>query len=140
MTSIPNFYDVRDTALTSDDDVRGRVELLIEKATTRQVWLMFLDEQSRQLPMLMPTYVPVRPGEGDGPRLGEFFASLVDEIEATTVIVVFERRGREAITPGDARWLRTLRDACLHAEVSFRGPLLCHDKGVRWVPLDEYVG
>ncbi len=136
----PHFRDVRDVALIRDDDLLSRVESLLERAMRRQVWLMFLDEHGYQLPVLLPSPVPRRPGPGDGVRLAKFFRTTLDDVPASSLIITYERPGRAALTNGDLRWIQLLREACLLAEIPFRGPLLCHDEGVRWVPADECMG
>ena len=139
MATVPKFHDVHDIPLITDADVLDRVAALIQHAIRRQVWLMFLDEDSRQLPVLMPSYVPRTPRPGDGARLGEFFRLMAGDCDASTVVLTLERRGRADLSEADRKWLRMLREACLLAEIQFRGPLLCHNDGVRWVPLDEYL-
>jgi hypothetical protein len=106
--TIPRFDDVRDAPLATDEEVLQRAELLLGHAIRRQLWLMFLDEDDRQLPLLMPTYVP-------------------------------RRRGTEALSSVDRAWLQLVRDACAHAGIPLRGPLLVHDGGIRWIAPDDLV-
>jgi hypothetical protein len=137
--SIPNYDDSYEIELTSDADLLDRVSALLQRANTRQVWLMFLDDEHRQLPLLMPSYVPRVPGERETARLGGFFRELSTEVGATTIVPTYERRGRADLTDTDQVWLQTLHNACVESSLGFRGPLLCHSTGVRWVPLDEYI-
>ena len=139
MAKIPQFNDVSLVPLISDEDVVDRVAGLIDSALSRQVWLMFLDEEHRQSPVLMPSYLPERPGAADADSLAHFLEVVMAEIEAATVVLTYERPGSSDLDAGDIAWLRTLRASCLSAEISFRGPLLCHDDGVRWVPADDYL-
>lgn len=140
MTNTPQFNDLSDVSLDTDADITDRVASLLEHAMRRQVWIMFLDGESRQLPVLMPSYVPRRPNDSDACRLADFFRDLRDELDATTIVLTFERPGSPDLNERDREWLRMLREGCVLAGVSFRGPLLCHTAGVRWVPLDEYLG
>ena len=139
MTHTPHYDELGDIALLTDSQITERVGALLEKALRRQVWIMFLDDASRQLPVLMPSYVPRRPNPADACRLADFFRELGDELEAATIVVTFERPGQGTLNDRDRAWLAMLREGCLLAGMSFRGPLLCHSDGVRWVPLDEYL-
>ena len=133
------FDSVRDIPLDTDADVVQRLEAVLEGAMRRQVWLMFLDENGHQLPVLYPSYLTQKPRKRDAAALGHFIRVLCDELEAEAVIVTYERRGRTDLTEPDRVWLRCLRDACHAADVPFRGPFLLHSGGVVAVPPDDYA-
>jgi len=136
----PPHYDmVRDLALTTDELLLERVRVLLDDGYRRQLWLMFLDERSRQMPLIMPTDIPRRPRPGDTVGFGEFLRALNDDVEAATIVVTLERRGSDTITEIDAEWLRLVRDSCAYAQIPARGPLLCHSRGVRWVAAEDYA-
>ena len=60
--SRPPYDDTRDIPLTTDSDIEERVGELLGTANQRQMWLIPLDEQDRQLPLLIPIEgMPVRP-------------------------------------------------------------------------------
>lgn len=130
MTPVPRFADVRYESLTTQEDVLQRVSALLGRANTRQVWLMFLDDQGRQLPLIMPSYAPPTPRSDAHDQLARFFRAITDEAEAATLIVTYERRGKAQVTDADRLWLDTLTAACRRAEVDFIGPFLCHSAGV----------
>jgi len=123
--------------LTTDDDVLERVRALVGHAMRRQFWLMFLDDEQRQLPILMPTDLPRRPRRGDAHRFGEFLSDLVEVVGASSVIVTYERRAGDELSDSDLEWLRMARKGCRLAGVPLRGPLLAHRRGVRWVAADD---
>jgi hypothetical protein len=135
--TIPRFDDVRDAPLTTDEDVLHRAELLLGHAIRRQLWLMFLDEHERQLPLLMPTYVPRRPGPGHRENYARVLGVLVEDAEADSIVVAYERRGGDDLTVADRAWLALVRDACGQAAIPLRGPLLVHDGGIRWVAPED---
>ena len=139
MASIPRYADTQFEPLVTDDDVLDRAGELLGRATIRQFWLMFLDAEQRQLPTLIPASVPHHPDPDDVAWLEQFVGQVTAGLEASSVVVTFERPGSEDLTPDDCRWLRALRDACLGASLNLRGPLLCHDEGVRWVAADEFA-
>lgn len=135
----PHYRDVLDTVLDSDDKLLDRARDLLEHALRRQLWLMFLDEEGRQLPLLMPIDVPRRPGARESSGFARFLGELVEDFEAASVVIALERRGGEGVTATDAEWFRMGRDACTAAGVPLRGPLLCHSGGVRWVAVEDYA-
>jgi len=130
--TIPRYDDVRDTPLASDELLLERAALLLGHAVRRQVWLMFLDERQRQLPLLMPSYVPRRPGPGHRENYARVLGVLVEDADADSMAVAYERRGSAELTAADIAWLILIRDACAKAAIPLRGPLLVHDDGVRW--------
>ncbi len=138
MASIPKYLDTHEVPLV-DDDLRERIESLLGTANSRQVWLMFLDANDCQLPTLMPTYVPEQPEPDDVEWLEQMVRAVAEGIPATTVVTVLERSGASELTAGDCSWLRLLSAASGGSGLRSRGPLLCHDGGVRWVVSDEFA-
>lgn len=134
-----SYEDVRDVALISDENVLERVTDLIEHALRRQVWLMFLDDEARQLPLLMPSYVPRRPQRNALEPFAEFIGGLFEEAAAASMVIVYERVGSDTISEGDREWLRLIHSACLAEGIPLRGPLLAHNGGVRWVAAEDYL-
>ena len=133
------YEDVRDIALSSDEAVLARVSDLIDRAFRRQVWLMFLVDEARQLPLLMPSYVPRRPEEGALAPFGEFIGGLFDEVAAASMVIVFERVGSDTISDGDREWFRLIHSACVVENIPLRGPLLAHSRGIRWIAMEDYL-
>lgn len=137
--TLPHYDSVRDIPLTNDHDVLERLQFMLESAIRRQVWLMFLDEDDRQLPIIMPTDVPRLPEPDDDVRVGAFLRDVGDDLRAQSVILVFERRGGPELSASDLEWLRVLRRACVESGMPFRGPYLCHRQGVSAVPADDLL-
>ena len=139
MASIPKYLDTPDVSLADDDVLRQRIESLLGIANSRQVWLMFLDSNECQLPTLMPAYVPEQPEPDDSEWLEQMVRTVTLGIGAATVVTIFERPGSGELTSSDCAWLRMLRASGAAGSIATRGPLLCHDAGVRWVGLDEFA-
>ena len=135
----PRYSDVGQHPLTTDQQLVERTELLLEHALRRQIWLMFLDGEYRQLPVIMPTYVPERPGRREAEGFGRFLRELVDDFDAASVAITLERRGDDSYDDADREWFRLIRDACVSSGVVLRGPMLCHNTGVRWVAAEDYA-
>lgn len=135
--TIPRYDDVRDTPLRSDASLLARAELLLGHAIRRQVWLLFLDAEQRQLPLLMPSYVPRRPAPGHRENYSRVLAVLLEDAHAHSLAVAYERRGGSDLTAADVEWLALIRAGCAEASIPLRGPLLVHDGGVRWIGPEE---
>ncbi len=133
MRTPPSFAEVHDVPLDSDEALLARVSALVGHAVRRQFWLMFLDERSRQLPVLIPSYIPRRPQPEHELHFAGFVDDLVGELDAAAIVFVLERRGGEELTEADRQWLDLATAACRTAGIPLRGPMLCHDRGVRWV-------
>lgn len=133
------FDSVRDVPLETDSDIVHRLRFVLDGAIRRQVWLMFLDDDDHQLPVLYPSYLPPRPRQRDVTALGHFIAVLRDEVDAHSVIITYERRGGVALSVPDRAWLRCLRDSGLASGMPFRGPYLLHSDGVLALPPDDYA-
>lgn len=133
MHTPPSFADVDNIPLDTDDAVQDRVVALLERAMRRQLWLMFLDEESFQVPLLMPSSIPRRPGKRHTENFAHFIGDLVDELDAASVVFVLERPGSDSISTSDREWLALAVEACQLAGVPLRGPLICHDAGLRWI-------
>ena len=137
---IPPFDDVADVSLASDEALLERVRDLVEGAYRRQLWFMFLDEDDRQLPLLVPLDVPDQPGDEHADPLGPFVTALVDELRPRSVVVVLERSGPDTLTRGDREWFAVVDRACRTADVVRRGPILAHDDGFRWIAAEDLLG
>jgi hypothetical protein len=125
--------------IVTDAQVEERVAALIGRACRRQLWLLFIDSQCLQLPVLMPCDdYPAGPDTRDATRLAVAFAEVMREADAAQIIFVWERRLGEAATLGDRLWAKALAAACRAEGVSVRGQLISHRGGVRWFAPEEY--
>lgn len=126
--------------ITSDQQVLERVDELIGKAVRRQLWLLFIDEQDRQIPLVIPMAdYPAAPYNNNAELLAARIAEVVEKTGAAQVIVVWERRLRATTTEADRAWARELAAACSDADVSIRAQLISHRDGTRWFAPDDYL-
>jgi hypothetical protein len=133
----PTYEDSTLVPLSTDALIQQRAAALIGKAIRRQLWVMFLDENDMQLPVLMPMDgMPTEPEEGN--RLSMALRELVDGVGAHSVILVLERYGGQELTASDVAWARALHEAAASAEIRLRAILLSHRSGVRGVAQDDY--
>jgi hypothetical protein len=133
----PRFDDIADISLAEDEALLDRVRDLVEGVYRRQLWLMFLDDEHRQLPIVIPHDVPSNPNREHRAGFRAFIADLVDEIRPSSIVVVLERPGPDTLTSGDREWFAVVADACREAGVQRRGPILAHDDGFRWIASED---
>jgi len=125
--------------LTTDEAIERRVASLIGRAQNRQIWLLFLDQNQVQSPLVLPVSdVPVAPPDDDLDNWSEFVRGTTEAVDAGEVIVVLERFAPERLTDADRAWARMLRDGCRVAGVTLRAVLLSHRNGVRLLAPDDY--
>jgi hypothetical protein len=124
--------------LTTDDALCERVEDLIGVALRREVWLLFLDADDIQLPIVVPVEnLPEWPDDLTG------FVSAVADCAglegASSVVAVWERPGDSRPSDADRAWARDFALAFARTDYALRGQLLSHDHGVRWFAADDYL-
>lgn len=132
--SIPSFATA--PPLTTDAAILERVEQLIGPAAVRRrLWLMFVDGDQRQAPVVMPIDdIPPRPDnmiDGLGAVLAGFTPDLATDTGAGSVIFVLERLGDERVTPADRAWVQALSGMCEDVGVAGRGVYRSTRAGVR---------
>lgn len=118
--------------LTTDALIQERATELVGRAVTRQLWLLFLDANDVQLPLIVPLDdLPSMP-LGDT----EVYREIIDACGAASVVAAIERYGEETLTESDRAWARHLR---ANIGPVLRGILLSHRLGVRWIAEDDYA-
>jgi hypothetical protein len=134
---IPNAADA--PLLLTDADVLRRVTDLIGTASAvRRLWLMFVDGNCRQAPVVVPIAdVPQRPHAGplDGHAriLAGLREQLATDVGPGSVILTLERLGTDAVLPDDREWAGALALTCDRAKMRLRGVFLSTDGGVRCI-------
>jgi hypothetical protein len=137
--TLPSVDDARLEPLITDSDIERRVSALIGRANVRQLWLLFLDNDSVQLPLLVPIDgMPSQPSDIDTERIVSNIAEMMLDIEATSLVAVWERYGPPRLTKQDAAWARALDHACTDRDVDLRAMLLSHRTGVSWIGRSDF--
>jgi hypothetical protein len=127
--------------LRTDTLIEERVRETIGRALRRQMWLLFLDCDQIQLPLLIPIdKLPSRPDLTGTTQVVANIAELMVEIGASDLVVVWERVGPPTVSAQDADWARSIARACSAIGLPLRAMLLSHHRGVRWFAADDYVG
>ena len=123
--------------LLTDADVLDRVRSLVGHAITdRQLWIMFVDGDDRQTPVVMPVSdMPRHPPTGLLDNLGVVLRGVRDglatDVGPGSVILTLERRGSAAPRPLDRSWTEALDRTCRSVDIGLRGVFLSSDAGVR---------
>jgi hypothetical protein len=86
--------------------------------SNRTLWLVFLDEDGRTMPVVVPIEeMPALPDEQSIASLRYVVNDLVADREVGTVPMLLSRPGSSRMRPEDRAWARALRDGL--------GPELC---------------
>ncbi|MCU1423887.1 MAG: hypothetical protein JWM51_178 [Microbacteriaceae bacterium] len=137
----PPYEETRAHPLVTDTDIENRVAALVGRAQQREIWLLFLDENDIQLPVVLPfSDPPVIPPDDDLAAWSAVITEVAEITEARSVIVVIERYGTPTFGAADRAWARFLANGCGDAAIPLRAVVLSHRRGVRAIPPDDYVG
>lgn len=140
----------RDRVLATDADLQEVIELLLQTANQRQVWLFMLDEQQRLAGPLMPMDgYPETPDELVGtddlglvsfPRVFVERAGVICEaVGGSAIVLVWERRGPEKFTADDRAWARALAHEAGEHGPRLRAQFVLHNTGLRQITPDDYA-
>ncbi|MBO9626793.1 MAG: hypothetical protein J7484_10510 [Microbacterium sp.] len=139
---------VKDRPLRDDDDLSALLEQLLQRASRRQVWLMFVDQRGCLAEPLIPIegYPDDPSAVADAPDLGEVTeASLLmqragmlrEAMESAAVVLVWERPGSRIIGVDDREWAVAMRDAAAEHAIPLRAQFVLHSRGVRQIHDDD---
>lgn len=135
----------------ADAQLLGILNDLLEGATRRQLWLLFLEERDRLSDLVMPMadYPEDPRGTSVTADLGAVTnAHLLMQrmrmiLEATgylSIVLVWERVGDATMTDADRQWAEEMAREAQELGVSVRAQLILHDEGVRQLGLDDHGG
>jgi hypothetical protein len=113
--------------LRTDGDVARRVADLVGRATRDDtLWLMFVDGDDRQAPVVMPVEELSGPPDDElvtalGDVLEGFLPDLATAAGVGSVVFVRERLGPDDVLPADRAWADALVTMCRKREIRQRG-------------------
>ena len=113
--------------LRTDDDVARRVAALVGCATRDDtLWLLFVDGDDRQAPVVMPVEELTGPPDGEViAAIGEVLDGILPDLATATgagsVVFVRERLGPDFVVPADRAWAEALATMCRQREIRSRG-------------------
>lgn len=140
------------TPISTDEQIRQRIDELVGRACVRQLWFFFLDENDLQLPLIIPmsdhplddlargAELESRSVVEVATALAAFGALQMADTPAAKVILVWERYQNASLTSNDRRWVRQAAEAFRDAGIELRGQLLSYRRGVRWLSPADYGG
>ena len=125
--------------LLTDHDVLRRIETLIGPALRDgTLWLLFVDGDRRQAPVVVPIEDLPRLPDAMVIGLGEVLEGLLPELATAAgpgaVVFVRERLGRDEVLPDDRVWAAVLTTMCRARAIALRGVHLSTPGGVRRIP------
>ncbi|MDQ0642885.1 hypothetical protein [Microbacterium murale] len=141
---------LRDRVLDRDDDLRDALQLLLQRANRRQMWMMFMDDRG----CLGQPLIPIEDYPDDADEvvdvadLGRVTQAhvfmhragrLCQMTENASVVLVWERIGSSAVSPEDRSWARAMADAAGVLDVPLRAQFVVHGRGVRQLHPDDYL-
>jgi hypothetical protein len=113
--------------LRTDDDVARRVAALIGRATRDDtLWLLFVDGDDRQTPVVMPVEEASGPPDREmDMALGNVLEGVLPDLATAagvgSVVFVRERLGPDFVLPADRAWAEALATMCREREIRSRG-------------------
>ena len=113
--------------LRTDEDVARRVAALIGcVARDDTLWLLFVDGDDRQSPVVMPIEEMAGPPEVELVRgLGDVLEGVLPDLAtaagAGSVVFVRERLGPDDVLPADRAWAEALTTMCRDRDIRLRG-------------------
>jgi hypothetical protein len=127
--------------LRTDQDLLRRIDHLLDQDSRRlrSLWLLFLDGDGVQLPVVVPIDdVPERP---DPPLVGNLCDMIGhitgDAAAAGSAVIALTRPGGGTVNDSDRYWFRTLRASASERGVAIRMICLATRAGVRQLTLDD---
>lgn len=136
---IPTYEQTRLEPLLTDAEIERRIDALIGRANQRQLWLLFLDDEQVQLPLLIPVdHLPARLADDGADSFALAIHDTARTVGAASVVIVMEELHGPEITARDREWARVIHSACDREGMPVRGIVLSHQGGVRWMPQDDY--
>jgi hypothetical protein len=129
-----------DRPLWTDDDVDRRVAALVGRAARDDtLWLLFVDGDDRQAPVVMPVEELSGPPVdelivGLGDVLAGFLPDLATQAGPGSVVFVRERLGPDDPVAADLAWAAALGAMCRSRGIPVRGIHLSTPGAVRRMP------
>ena len=126
--------------LRTDDDVDRRVAALVGPAARDDtLWLLFVDGDDRQAPVMMPVEELSGPPDPElvtalGEVLDGVLPGLATDSGTGSVVFVRERFGPDDVLPADRVWAEALLTMCRTFGIRTRGVHLSTRRRTRRIP------
>ncbi|MFK4762844.1 hypothetical protein ACI3KS_18100 [Microbacterium sp. ZW T5_45] len=139
---------LKDRPLKTTEELRTLIETLLDRASGRRLWLLFIDDRGCLGDPLIPMddYPPDPTertrtddlGEIDHGSLLMHRIGMLREVTGNeAVVLVWERLGSSAVGADDRLWARAMLDAATELDVPLRAQFVLHGTGVRELQLSD---
>ncbi|MCS5719492.1 hypothetical protein N1027_15245 [Herbiconiux sp. CPCC 205763] len=119
----------------SDFDIVELVSSLVGEAIRRQCWLMFLDEEHRPLPLIVPyADFDLDPPDDEIAKYGALACGMARTTGAASILLTWERPGGSELDDAERSLLSAVSGAIAVGGVPVRARLLSFSDGVRLLP------
>lgn len=133
---------LKDRPLKTTEDLRALLELLLDKASRRQLWLMFIDDRGCLGDPLIPigdypddptamTSVDDLGEVSEAKLLMHRFGRLREVTGNQAIVLVWERVGSSIVGVEDREWARAMSAAAASLDAPLRAQFMLHNRGVR---------
>ncbi|MGM7671682.1 hypothetical protein [Microbacterium sp. A93] len=141
---------LKSRVLDRDDDLRDVLEVLLQRANRRQMWLMFMDDRGCLGDPLMPMAdYPDDPshvveiddlGQVTEAHVLMHRAGMLREMTGNaSVVLAWERGGSSAVSKDDRAWAQAMAEAAQKLDIPLRAQFIVHSRGVRQLHPDDYL-
>ncbi|MBE7162561.1 MAG: hypothetical protein INR72_15085 [Williamsia herbipolensis] len=125
------------TVVRTDGDVAELVGALLGGPIRRQTWLLLLPADGVPVQLVVPIEdLPYEPDDHVD-DLGRFIADVMPTVDATQVVVVWERPAATTLYPVDWSWIDAVACTFAEHEVAVRAQVLLHDAGADVIDLRD---
>ena len=142
--------DPRSRVLHTDDQLRDMIELLLQKANQRQLWMLFIDPRGCLGEPIMPMAgYPEDPlatvrvedlGEvAESHVLMHRIGAILEMTGNAAVVLAWERPGTSEVREVERAWVRAMAEQAADLGVPLRAQFLLHGDGVRQIHPDDYL-
>lgn len=132
-------------ALSTDAALHDYLDYLLDSAIQRQLWVIALDDDCRQVGPFMPgSDLPEDPDEPvvtddlglttSAHVLSQRMPVFAEAAGGTQVVLVWERPGSARLSKAESRWARRMANGCRGLDVRLRAQFLLHDDGLSRIP------
>ena len=141
---------LRDLVLHTDDQLGDLLQVLLQRANQRQMWLLFIDPEGRLGEPLMPmddyprdplklTRVDDLGEVTEAHLLMQRIGLILEATGNTSVVLVWERVGSAGVNPQDRAWAQAMAERATGLGIPLRAQFVLHASGIRQLHPDDYL-
>lgn len=143
-------HSPKDRPLRNDEELRELIEILLQRANQRQLWVMFIDDRGCLGEPIMPMAdYPHHPDEltqvddlgtvSHAHVLMHRAAVFCEVTGNVSLVLVWERGGSRSVRAEDRLWAGAMHRQAGTLGAPLRAQFVLHDHGVRQLRPDDYL-